>query len=395
MFEPRNDDQGNPLIQQVFLPKLQLCCGHELENVRLGFCVFGQRQSNPLIVLHPALTGSARAVVNTKPSQGDGWFSHCIGEGKMLDTRRFTIVCFDHLGGNGASTSAAELADFKEQLCFQDEVNLIAEVLSQNNITSIAAVLGGSIGGGQALDWLLQDKVKVGRIIDVCGHATNDGLSKEFFEIQRDLLWGNLDAGANVHGRLQAHLSDQLGKAAAYDFVFQHICDDLQRPQTFQDPMKLLATVRKIGFLRFVTPLFFQTRWRGYYEKLGDQDAAFAQIESWISYQGSSFPQRFSGDALAQLAQLDVSAVAKDAQLVAQKLVQQQTKLSGFAVEGDILFMVECQRDFYNEVRRHLGESNSHLVDFVVVQDFLNGHDHFLTDAFLESRAIVSNWLAE
>lgn len=394
MFEPRSDASGNAQIQHFTLPRFRLVCGHELEEARLGFCVFSENPRNPLIILHPALTGSPRAVVNGKPSQGDGWFSHCIGKGKMLDTARFTIVCFDHLGGNGASTSAAELLEFKDQLCFLDEVNLIAEVLRQKNIATVAAVLGGSIGGGQALDWLLQDKVKVERIIDISGHATNHGLSKEFFEIQRDLLWGALDVSTDVQNKLQSHLSDQLGKAPAYDFIFQHISEELQQPETYQEQTKLLATVRKIGFLRFVTPLFFQTRWQRYYEESGSQDAAYQQIESWISYQGSSFPQRFSQEALAQLAQLDVSAGAKDPKQVAQKLIEQQTKLRGFAVEGDILFFADDQREFYNEVRRHLGPSNEHLVDFVVVKDPLNGHDHFLTEAFTKSSAILRTWLA-
>jgi homoserine O-acetyltransferase len=392
-FEEHNDSSGEPLIQHAYVSSFKLCCGEVLEDLRLGFCVFGRNKDNPLVILHPALTGSPRAAIKGKSGQGDGWFSHCLGSGKMLDTDKFTVVCFDHLGGNGATTSAKEIKEFSEKICFLDEINLIVEVLQQNKIDKIFAVIGGSIGGGQALDWLLQDKIDVRQIIDISGHATNHGVSKEFFEIQRDLLWSNNLEPQEWVDKLSQHLSDQLGKSRAYDLVLSNICRDLSLKSNYLNPTKMLGVVRKIGFLRFVTPKFFQDKWDNYRLELGSEEEADAQIDSWITYQGDAFPKRFSLDALAQLAQLDVAAAAKDPQLVARKISKRKVRVRGFAVEGDILFPASDQRGFYQNVAEHLPDVDRGLIGFVSVEDLRNGHDHFLTAEFVKSADIIKSWL--
>ena len=166
-LRPRFDSNDEPIVQTFEVDDLELVSGEILPSARVGYCVFGDQADAPVVLLHPALTGSPKAYVPGKRSQGDGWWSGCVGPGKFLDTQRFRVVCMDHLGGNGASTGAEEIPD-DLHIGFADTIRLAVRFLKAHDVDRLYAVVGGSIGGGQALAWLFQDTIAVDRIFDVC-----------------------------------------------------------------------------------------------------------------------------------------------------------------------------------------------------------------------------------
>lgn len=386
MFYEQTDIDGNPRIQSETIRGFQLSCGSILPEVRIGFCVFGQNPNNPLVVLHPALTGSPRAVIQSgRPSQGDGWWQHCVGPNKLLDTKQFTVLCFDNLGGNGATSSARELSAYRDQLHVRDGVNLIASFLQSRGISSVHAVVGGSFGGGQALEWLFQDKIAIEKIFDICGSYCANGLVGEFFSIQAELLTEQGDNIGQLLSRLKNNSRDLLGQAPAFDLVFETLCAQLEQLRESYDRRQALVIARQIGLLRFVTPKYFQAKYEHYQEKFGSADQAAQQLRAWFERQGETFPERFDADALAQLCRLDSRAKQRPAREIARALIEHHTRLVGFAVNGDVLFDPAIQRGFYEDVKRKLPEGQKGLVDLITVTDEVNGHDHFLSEAFLQN----------
>jgi cystathionine beta-lyase/cystathionine gamma-synthase/homoserine acetyltransferase len=382
------DDRGEAVIQHTSIKNFQLASGTVLPQAQLGYCVFG-KSGLPIIILHPALTGSPVAYSPFKQTQGKGWWGQCVGPGKFLDTNRFRVVCCDHLGGNGDSTGAKELGPkIAKELTFEDTISLVVQVLKLHGVRSIHAVVGGSIGGAQALLWLFQDQIAVGKIFEICGNSSKQegvvGRESEFFQIQVDILGGSsqaLDQAEQVTYRLRENSSDLLGKTREFDLVFQHILKELGQGIT---PENALSLARKIGFLRFVTPLFFQKKWRENYEKYKNEDYCDEQLLSWIDWQGTSFCERFQAESLAQLCQMEVHAKAFGPEEVARQLSAKQCHLIGFAVNGDELFNADKQFTFYKEIKKILKEEEKALVDIHFAYDIESGHDHFLTPQFLK-----------
>jgi homoserine acetyltransferase len=212
-----------------------------------------------------------------------------------------------------------------------------------------------------------------------------DSTASEFFAIQRDLLWAE---GANIKKlseRLRNNHQDLLGSSPGFDFIFEHIGSELEKIQISYSPTKLLGVARQIGFLRFVTPTFFENKWQSYFDESKDTSLAFAKLRSWIDHQGEIFPKRFSAEALALLCHLDATATGKNPTEVAKLLINKNTQLTGFMVQGDVLFRAELQQQFYNQVKENLTEQHQHLCNAYQISDELNGHDHFLSDSFQHS----------
>jgi cystathionine gamma-synthase len=383
-FVEKYDDGGNPVVQHDIIEDLTLASGAVITKARLAYCVFGAGPDKPVVVLHPALTGTPRAFMNGKSSQGDGWWSRCVGPKKFLDTDRLQIICVDHIGGNGLSSGASELADYQGQIALQDTIGLTARVLAKHGISDIHAVVGGSIGGGQALEWLFQDRIRVGRILDVSGNSCIGGPAAEFFQLQADLLRSDAAGIPEIQRRLRQNSQDLMGRTRAFDHLFQYIMRQLDQLATDYDRQTALKLARKIGFFRFVTPLFFQRRWDEDVERWTDEAVAVTGTESWIDHQGEIFARRFSADGLAALCSMAADASPRDPAEVADRLQTMNCQLVGFSVGGDVLFDADRQFDFYRSVRDLLPAERRELVEIYFAYDEVYGHDHFLNERFLE-----------
>ena len=279
-FQPQSDEDGNPKIQHAVIANFKLASGRELPEARLGYCVFGRDPSNPLVILHPALTGTPKAYTPGRPTQGDGWWSQCVGPKKFIDTDQLTVVCVDHLGGNGDSTGAVELGELRKEISFADSITLINAVLLSKGISHLHAVIGGSIGGGQVLEWLFQDDVKIERLLDVSGNCSRAGVAPQFFAIQADLLDHDGHNVPELVSRLHHNTTDLRGKTTGFDIVFDHVIVQMEQLAEEYTKVQALRVARQIGFLRFVTPLFYQKKYDEDYRRSTDADLAAATLRS-------------------------------------------------------------------------------------------------------------------
>lgn len=371
--------------------------GFTIDDARLGYCCYGTDRSNPLVVLHPALTGSPRASLSgaaagTRPSQGDGWWDRMIGPGRLLDPHEVTIIVLDHLGGSGHSTGGAELWDLRGSLTFRDSVLLAANALRVLGIERIHCVIGGSIGGAQALQWLFQQQIAVDRIIDLSGSAGQCLRSSEFFEIQADLLETHA-SGEALASRLETNITDLIGRRPLFDYLASSVIAEIRALIPGTNPETPLALARKVGFLRFVAPPFFDERAERSGIGSGSTFGALAAIRGWLDHQAESFVRRFSSPALGTLCRMNVNTAPLSPEGIARALALASTRLLSFSVHGDTLFPALAHLDFFSRVRDALGPDHAHLFTGYYAIDEVYGHDHFLTERFSAHVPHLHNWL--
>jgi len=149
-------DEGDPLA---------LACGRTLAPVEVAYATYGTlnaARDNAVFVCH-ALTGDARA------SGPGGWWASMIGPGRPIDTDRFFVICPNLLGGCQGTTGPTSL-DFPP-LAIADLVTVHRRLLSFLGIERLAVGIGGSMGGMQILQWLIDAPGQVRRAVMVCASA--------------------------------------------------------------------------------------------------------------------------------------------------------------------------------------------------------------------------------
>lgn len=185
--------------------------GSTIDNVTLAFQRWGTlsaSRDNVVLALH-ALTGNSHV---TGPSDDTfpmaGWWDGLIGPGCAVDTDEWCVIAANVLGGCHGSTGPGSLhADGKPygsrfpQLTIADQVRAEVALMDALDITSVAAVLGGSMGGARALQWAVDypDRVRAGLVLAVGARATADQIGTQTTQIaaiKADPAW----QGGDYHG---------------------------------------------------------------------------------------------------------------------------------------------------------------------------------------------------
>jgi len=175
----------------VSLGAVDLELGGRLDDVTAAYESWGTLDpdgGNAVLVLH-ALTGDAHVVGPTGPGQPTpGWWDHIIGPGAPLDPERWFIVAPNILGGCQGTTGPSSLAPDGRpygsrfpRITVRDQVTverLLADVLG---VDRWALVVGGSMGGMRALEWLAgaRDRVAAGLVMAVGAAASADQIATQ------------------------------------------------------------------------------------------------------------------------------------------------------------------------------------------------------------------------
>jgi homoserine O-acetyltransferase/O-succinyltransferase len=144
---------------------LALACGRALAPVEVAYATYGTlspARDNAVFVCH-ALTGDAHA------SGPGGWWTSMVGPGRPIDTDRFFVICPNLLGGCQGTTGPTSL-DFPP-LAITDLVTVHRRLLSHLGVERLAVAIGGSMGGMQVLQWLIDAPGQVERAVMVCASA--------------------------------------------------------------------------------------------------------------------------------------------------------------------------------------------------------------------------------
>ena len=198
---------------------LPLQSGASLRDYALSYETYGElnaAKSNAVLICHALNASHHVAGVYAGQDKSEGWWDNMIGPGKPLDTDRFFVIGVNNLGSCFGSTGPMHLnpdtgrvygADFPV-VTVEDWVNAQARLLDALGIQTLAAVMGGSLGGMQALSWTLQypESVRHAVVIASAPNLTAENIA--FNEVARraiatdpDFHGGNFYAHGTVPKR--------------------------------------------------------------------------------------------------------------------------------------------------------------------------------------------------
>ena len=252
--------------------------GAVLQGFDLVYETYGelnQDASNAVLICH-ALSGHHHAAGYYVDEQKPGWWEHCIGPGKAMDTNKLFIISLNNLGGCHGSTGPETInpstgqtygPEFP-QVVVKDWVASQALLAEHLNIERFLAVVGGSLGGMQALQWSIDFPERTRNAVLIATAAKLTAQNIAFNEIAR-----------------QAITSDPEYKAGHY-----------RGENTNPDHGLMLA--RMIGHVTYLSDDGMANRF-GRELKSGDIDKVIDvefQVESYLHHQGRSFTQRFDAN---------------------------------------------------------------------------------------------------
>ena len=266
--------------QILALPQpLPLDSGQVLERVEIAYETYGQLaadRSNAILVCH-ALTGD-QYLAGTHPITGKpGWWERMVGPGLPIDTDRYHVICANVIGSCMGSTGPASLAPDGQPygmrfpvITIRDMVRGLIGLLDALAIERLHAVVGGSMGGMQALSLAANFPQRAARVLAIATTARHSAQNIAFHEVGR-----------------QAIMADPNWREGDYY-------------ASGQAPDSGLAVARMAAHITYLSE-------EGLTEKFGrrlqDRDAktfgfdADFQVESYLRYQGSGFTRRFDANS--------------------------------------------------------------------------------------------------
>lgn len=188
---------GDPVARRKFanVGQLSLELGGQLPDVTVAYQTWGELDptaTNAILVEH-ALTGDAHVHGVTEPGQKTpGWWHALVGEGKPLDTSRYFIVATNVLGGCQGTTGPSSLAPDGRawggrfpRITVADQVEVERRLASLLGVGRFAAVIGGSMGGMRALEWVVAhpDKVDAALLLATSAYSTADQIATQSTQI--------------------------------------------------------------------------------------------------------------------------------------------------------------------------------------------------------------------
>ncbi|MCE7914978.1 MAG: homoserine O-acetyltransferase [Nitrosomonas sp. PRO4] len=267
-----------PQYVQIDKP-LQLKSGIVIGTYHLVYETYGQlnaARSNAVLICH-ALSGNHHvAGVYSGKEKSTGWWDNMVGPGKPIDTNRFFVIGVNNLGGCHGSTGPASIdtrtgkhygANFPV-VTVEDWVETQAQLAEHLGIDQFAAVVGGSLGGMQALQWTLDYPEKVRHALVIAAAANLTAQNIAFNDVARQAIMTDQDFyGGNYY---------------AYDTL----------------PRRGLRLARMLGHITYLSDDSMAAKF-GRSLRKGELSFGFDvefEIESYLRYQGDKFADLFDAN---------------------------------------------------------------------------------------------------
>jgi len=259
---------------------LELDCGKKLAPIDVAYETYGalnQAGDNAILICH-ALSGDAHvagyhSASDTKP----GWWDVMVGPGKGIDTNKYFVICSNFLGGCRGTTGPSSLnpatgrpygLDFPI-ITIRDMVRVQKLLVDRLGIPRLLAVVGGSIGGMQVLQWAIEypDFVKAAIPVATTSHLGAQSIA--FDAVGRNAILADANfAGGQYHGR--------------------------------KGPDRGLAIARMIGHITYLSEQGMREKFGRTLRKADDYSFDFNSefsVETYLDHQGRSFVERFDANS--------------------------------------------------------------------------------------------------
>lgn len=345
---------------------LLLQSGASIHGYSLSYETYGTLnadKSNAVLVCHALNASHHVAGVYEGQDKSEGWWDNMIGPGKSVDTNKFFVIGVNNLGSCFGSTGPMHThpdtgkvygADFPV-VTVEDWVNAQAKLLDALGIDTLAAVLGGSLGGMQALSWTLQYPERMRHAVVVASAPNLTAENIAFNEVARRAIVTDPD----FHG----------GHFYEHGVI----------------PKRGLRIARMIGHITYLSDDVMNEKFgrelkdavlasaNGY--KYSTQDVEF-QIESYLRYQGDKFAEYFDANTYLLITRaLDYFDPAKAyGGDLSQALARTRAKFLLVSFTTDWRFSPKRSREVVKALL-----DNKREVSYAEI-DAPHGHDAFLLD---------------
>nr|WP_264568978.1 homoserine O-acetyltransferase [Rhodoferax antarcticus] len=295
-----------------FAAALPLQSGASLRDYHLSFETYGQlnaARTNAVLVCHALNASHHVAGSYVGQDKSEGWWDNMIGPGKPLDTNKFFVIgvnnfgsCFGSTGPMHRNPDTGQVygADFPV-MTVEDWVDAQAPLLDAMGIQTLAAVMGGSLGGMQALSWTLQypDRVRYALVIASAPNLTAENIA--FNEVARRAIVTDPDFHGG-HFYQHGTVPKRGLRIARMIGHITYLSDDVMnekfgRQQKAPSPVTALAASAALppaGLLASRgSPAALDAVLQSY--KYSTQEVEF-QIESYLRYQGDKFAEYFDAN---------------------------------------------------------------------------------------------------
>jgi homoserine O-acetyltransferase/O-succinyltransferase len=373
-FVPPSDSVGWVTPRCItFDQPLRLACGRELAHYSLMVETYGElnaTRSNAILICH-ALSGHHHAAGYHPGETQPGWWDAYIGPGKPIDTNRFFVLSLNNLGGCHGSTGPLSLnpdtgepygPDFPP-VRVRDWVESQARLADHFGIETFAAVIGGSLGGMQAMRWALMYPKRLRHCVVIASAMKLTAQNIAFNQTAR-----------------QAIVSDPDFKQGRY-------------AQAGNGPEAGLAIARMIGHITYLSDdgmgeKFGRHLRTGTFDLGVDTPVEF-QIESYLQYQGQKFAKRFDANTyLLMTRALDYFDLARDYQN--DPIAAFREALCDFCVmsfDSDWRFLPQRSR----EIATALLHANKNVCYAEIASPY--GHDAFLVPGQSRYESLLRTYL--
>jgi homoserine O-acetyltransferase len=263
---------------------LKLECGAEVSNIPIAYQTYGKlnaQKDNVVLVCH-ALTGD-QYVCGVHPVTGkEGWWDRMVGAGKPIDTDRFFVICSNIIGGCMGSFGPKEINPATGKpyglsfpfITIEDMVKAQAMLLDQLGIGKIYCVIGGSMGGMQALEWARRYPERISSVMPIATSTRQSAQNIAFHEIGRQAIMADPDWRGG-------------------DYIAS---------QTY--PSKGLAVARMAAHVTYLSESMLQEKFGRNLQSGEEFTYGFGadfRIESYLRHQGASFVERFDANSYLYL----------------------------------------------------------------------------------------------
>jgi homoserine O-acetyltransferase len=265
---------------------LDLESGIRLDSYELMYETYGslnKKKNNAILVCH-ALSGNHHVAGRySKKDKYPGWWDNLVGPGKPLDTNKFFVIGVNNLGGSDGSSGPKSINPKTKKIwgssfpiiTVQDWVTSQNELITYLGINKLAGVLGGSLGGMQALQWSIQYPEKLAHSIVIAAAPNLTAQNIAFNEVARQSILTDPDFN---NGNFYA---------------------------TKKLPKRGLRIARMLGHITYLSNDVMGSKFgRKKINKSKERQYNFNtefEIESYLNYQGDKFANEFDANTYIRM----------------------------------------------------------------------------------------------
>ena len=358
-------DNGVGLVetQEFTFESLKLESGEAFGPITLAFETYGalnKEKSNAILIEH-ALSGDAHAAGIHKNENVFGWWDNFIGPGKAFDTDKYFVISSNIFGGCKGSTGPASLnpktgkpyaLDFP-LISINDIVNAQKCLIDHLGIEKLLSVVGGSMGGHQALSWLVNYPKNICSAVPIATTIKHSPQQIAFNEVGR-----------------QSIMADAHWKSGNY-------YDGLA-------PSKGLAVARMVGHITYMSDKSMAEKFGRAKKEAGEpfKFTADFEVEGYLRYRGDNFVKRFDANSYLYITKAMDNFDASKGKPFQEILRNTKVKVLVISFKSDWLYPAYQSKEIVKACKLAGVETTYCEIDSTY------GHDAFLLEVEEESHLI-------